>query len=158
RGAAQRLDQLLAARAVRADAQCQRGIEVLAEHGEDRDVPQRAALLRIEPPPQGRFLGEAELARDAEARVVTRLDPDLDPIGSADLEPDAFQSRARLGADSLPHGARSDPVADLEAARPDPRMETGAAEQLGFVGAEDAVGEVLARVEVGTEAPRELRL
>ena len=78
-GHVRRLDEALAAGVEGADAWRKRGIEVLAEHGEDGDVTKRSRLARRQPPPQRRLLDEAELARDAEARLVARLDADLDP-------------------------------------------------------------------------------
>src|SRR5436190_2249920 len=39
----------------------------------------------------------AELARDAEARLVARLDADLDPVGLADFEPRPGERGRRLG-------------------------------------------------------------
>src|SRR5204862_7320552 len=150
-GRAAGLDELLAACVEGADAWRKRGIEVLAKQREDGDVTKRSCLARRQPPPQRRLLDEAELARDAEARLVARLDADLDPVGLADLEPRTRERRGRLGCDPLPRCARPDPVADLEPARPDSRVEPGAAEDLRFVGAEDPAREVGARVEVGAE-------
>ena len=93
-GVLARLEQPIAAGVEGADPRRERRVEVLAEHREDRDVAQRPARARRQPPPQRRLLDEAELARDAEARLVLRLDPDLDPVRLADLEADARQRRA----------------------------------------------------------------
>src|SRR3982751_3055446 len=93
------LQDAFAARVERADPGEECGIEVLAEHGEDGDVTKRPRLVRRQPPPQRRLLDEAELARDAEARLVARLDADLDPVGLADLEPCTRERRRRLGRD-----------------------------------------------------------
>ena len=84
-------------------------------------------------------------------RISIRSDP-------ADLEADPRQRGRRLGHDPLPRRARAHPVADLEPARPDARMKPGAAEQLGLVGGEDPVREVLAGVEAGAEELDELDL
>ena len=73
-------------------------------------------------------------------------------------KPTRVSAAARLGDDALPRRARADPVADLEPARPDPRMQPGAAEDLGLVGAEDPAREVVARVEVGAELLDQLDL
>ncbi len=132
--------------------------QVLAEHREDGDVTKRPALAARQASPQRCLLDEAELARDAEARLVARLDPDLDPVHLADLEARARQRGRRLGHDPLPRRARAHPVADLEPARPDAGMKPGAAEQLGFVGGEDPVREVLAGDEAGAEGLDELDL
>src|SRR5207253_5613933 len=112
------LDEALAAGAERADFRRDRRIEALAEHGEDRDVTERTTHPTGQSPPQRRLLDEAELARDAEAGLVARLDPDLDPVRFADLEARARQRGRRLGHDSLPRPARANPVTDLEPARP----------------------------------------
>ena len=57
------------------------------------DVAERPVPAPRQPPPQRRLLDEAELARDAEARLVARLDPDLDPVRLADLEADPRRAR-----------------------------------------------------------------
>src|SRR4029453_5244897 len=58
---------------------------------------------------------EAELARDREAGRVFRIDPDLDPPRSAELDPDARQRRRRLGPEAFTRPARADPAAALVA-------------------------------------------
>src|SRR5438132_8007609 len=135
-----------------------RGVEVLAEHGENGHVAQRLARATRQPSPQRRLLDEAQLARNAEARLVPGLDPDLDPVGLADLEADARERRRGLGDESLPRRRRAHEVADLEAALPDPRVESRAAELLRLVRREDPVREVVTCVESRSEATQQLRL
>ena len=93
-----------------------------------------------------------------EARLVGGVDPELDPLHVAELEPDARERGRRLGGEALAHTAGADPVADLEDALAAARVQAAAADRLGLVRREDSVDEVLAEVEAPAEAAQQLDL
>ena len=78
----------------------------------------------VEPPSQPRLLHVAELARDGDAPLVLGLGVDLDPVGAAELEPDACERGSGLGPEPGAGLRRADPVADLECALADPPVQT----------------------------------
>jgi hypothetical protein len=114
-------------------------------------VHQEVACAR-EPPPEHPLLGVSELPRHGNARDVRRLYADLDPVDAAQLKRDARERGGGLGRQALADAAGSDPVADLERALADARVEPSSADDLRLVAAEDSVDEVLAAVEVAAEA------
>src|SRR6185503_21167495 len=133
--------------------------ELPAQEREDHGVARsRRAVPAVEDAAHRPFLDEAELARDAEARLVGRVDPELDPLHVAELEPDARERGRRLGGKALAHTAGADPVADLEDALAAARVQAAAADRLGLVRREDSVDEVLAEVEAAPEATQQLDL
>ncbi len=135
-----------------------RALELLGEHGEEDRVAARPSVSRLEAAAQHALLREAELARDRKAALVPRLDLDVDPLESAELEADARLHRGHLGRDPAADRVGGDPVADLERALAAAQVEAAAAELLRLIAVEDAVGEVRAEVELATEASKELHL
>jgi hypothetical protein len=128
------------------------GGELLSQEGEHDCVPlQGSAVGPVQPPPQRPLLDEPELPRDRQARLVRRVDADLDAVDPADLDRHTRQRRARLARQPLSHPARPQPVADLDSTLPDPRVQAGAAHHLGSVRREHRVDEVLAEVELSTK-------
>ena len=98
------------------------------------------------------FLGIAALASFAgSTRISTRSTPQI-------VEGDPRQGSGRLGRKTRPYPALADPVADLQRIRADPRVQSRSADDLGFVGGEDPVDEVLAEVELASEGSQELHL
>lgn len=79
-----------------------RAREHVPEQAEDDHVSWHTVLVGREPPPQHPLLGEAELPRDRQARVVRTIDPNLDPVNIAEIEGDSRQSGARLGGQPRP--------------------------------------------------------
>ena len=95
------------------------------------------------------------LRGDAEARLVAGIDMDLDPVGLADLDSDTRQRRGRLRGDPLPRGTRTDPVADVHAARACPRMQASAPKQPPVSAFEETADVLLVGVERCTETATE---
>ena len=90
--------------------------KVLAEEGEDDRVAKRLAR---QPRQRRRSVASStkpELAWNAEARRVRRVDADLHAVDVAELERDAVSAAVASVAKPLRVAARADPVADLESA------------------------------------------
>src|SRR5947208_12576015 len=118
--------------------------ERVPEQREQDRVPRLLPRRRDQPAPQPRLLDEAELSWHSRAPLVRRVDADLDPVGAAQLESDPGQRRGRLGRVPLAGRRGADPVADLERdVVACTRVQPAAADDLGLVGREEPVDEVL---------------
>src|SRR5919198_802277 len=139
---------------VRLDRGLRRGRrrELVAEERVDDDVTQ---LRVVQASAQRGLLAVAELARDRPAALVRGIAADFDALDVRQLEGGACQRRDRLRAEAVAGPRSADPVADLERLGPDPRVQAGPAHDLVLVAAEDAVGEVLAEVELAAELAQE---
>ena len=91
------------------------------------------------------------------ARFAGRA-PDLDPIHVGDLERHPGERCRRLGRVAPTGGIGPDPVADLERAGADPRVESGAAQHALLSGVEDRVDGVGAEVELPPKLAQKLDL
>src|SRR5439155_8300271 len=111
---------------------------VRAKEAEDDRITRLAPGCGVEPPPQPRLLHVAELARDGDAPLVLGLGVDLDPVGAAELEPDACERGSGLGPEPGAGLRRADPVADLECALADPPVQTAPAGDFRLVAREEA--------------------
>src|SRR3990170_3121235 len=104
---------------------------------------------------QSRLVDEAELRRHGGAPGIGRGAVDLNAVHPADLERDQGESSRRLGREAPVRVIHVNPVPDLERVLPDPRVETGAAENLPLAGVEDPVDEVLPAIELPAEPPEQ---
>src|SRR6476659_6264332 len=124
-----------------------RAVELVGEDGEGDRVARRFALPCREPPAQRRLLREAEGARDAQARLVGGIDPDLDAVDAADADRDPRERGRRFARIAATDRRGADPVADLERSLAGARVEPRAADGLAFVARGDAVDEILPELE-----------
>ena len=115
----------------------------------------RFALPAGKPAAQRRLLREAEGARDAQARLVGGVDPDLDAVDAADADRDPRERGRRFARIAATDRRGADPVADLERSLAGARVEPRAADGLAFVAREDAVDEILPEIEPSPKAPQE---
>ena len=158
-----RRDELGAPRAVE-EAQLGRAAagesaKLLRQKREHHGVPVRLSRRRVGSlPPEDALLAGSRAGRDPAARLVGRIDADLDPLDAGALDPDLRQRRCRVVAIPPPDAARAGPVADLERRLTGPGMEPGAAEDLGLVGRRRSRRRSRLRGEVAPEQAQQRHL
>src|SRR4029079_19604977 len=96
------------------------------------------------------------VSRARRARVILRRAVDLDPLDADELERHPGERGGGLRRKAPAGRVRPDPVADLEPAGPDARMQARAAEDALLARVEDAVDRVGAEVELAPELTQEL--
>src|SRR6185503_14313728 len=132
-----------------------RAIELVPEQREDDGIASCFTLATGKPAAQRRLLREAERTRDAQARLVGGVDPDLDAVDAADADRDPRERGRRFARIAATDRRGADPVADLERSLAGARVEPRAADGLAFVAREDAVDEILPEIEPSPKAPQE---
>src|SRR6188472_2418979 len=147
-------------RAMVAEADCtdRHATTLRAQSGIERPSASNASCFTLatgKPAAQRRLLREAERTRDAQARLVGGVDPDLDAVDAADADRDPRERGRRFARIAATDRRGTDPVADLERSLAGARVEPRAADGLAFVAREDAVDEVLAEIEPPPKAPQE---
>ena len=92
-------------------------------NGEEHHVARHAVATGRKPASQRPLLDEAERARDPQACLVGRVDPDLDAVDLTDAKCDIGQRRGRLLARDRLRAARRVASSRSRARRRQPRME-----------------------------------